>query len=209
MIRNLWFDMGGVVFRQDSEEAFLRFRAAGIDPERYMGAYGQKEFFLDLESGRIDREEFCRRMARAAGREEVELDQARHCWLGFVRDVPTERLRHLLELRREYRLCLLSNTNPFAMEFARSDRFSTDGRPITDYFDRLFCSYEMGICKPDPEFFRRVLAAEGVRAEETVFVDDSLKNVRAAEEVGIRGLHVETNAEWWGPLTELLQESEL
>ena len=54
-----------------------------------------------------------------------------------------------------------------------------------------------------------MLAAEGVRAEETVFVDDSLKNVRAAEEVGIRGLHVETNAEWWEPLTELLQESEL
>ena len=37
--------MGGVIFRQDSEEAFRRFREVGLDPEKYMGAFGQKEFF--------------------------------------------------------------------------------------------------------------------------------------------------------------------
>ena len=55
--------MGGVIFRQDSEEAFRRFREAGLDPEKYMGAFGQKEFFLDVENGKIDADTFCRKMA--------------------------------------------------------------------------------------------------------------------------------------------------
>lgn len=50
--------MGGVIFRQDSEEAFHRFRKAGLNPEIYMGAYGQKDFFLDLETGTTDSEAF-------------------------------------------------------------------------------------------------------------------------------------------------------
>lgn len=50
MIKNLLFDMGGVVFRQNSEEAYRRFREAGIDPAKYMGYYGQKDFFLDVST---------------------------------------------------------------------------------------------------------------------------------------------------------------
>ena len=65
MIKNILFDMGGVIFRQNSEEAFRRFREAGIDTGKYMGAFGQKEFFLDLETGAIDAETFCKKMAEA------------------------------------------------------------------------------------------------------------------------------------------------
>lgn len=48
MIKNIYFDMGGVIFDQNSEEAFRRFRSLGIDTDYYMGAYGQRDFFLDL-----------------------------------------------------------------------------------------------------------------------------------------------------------------
>ena len=37
MIKNILFDMGGVIFQQDTAEAFRRFRQAGIDPDIYMG----------------------------------------------------------------------------------------------------------------------------------------------------------------------------
>ena len=67
MIKNLLFDMGGVIFRQNSEEAYRRFRAMGVNTDDYMGEYGQKGFFLDVETGKIDAGEFCRRMAEAAG----------------------------------------------------------------------------------------------------------------------------------------------
>ncbi len=206
MIKNLFFDMGGVVFRQNSQEAYRRFREAGIDPAQYMGDYGQRGFFLDVETGRIDAAAFCRKMAAAAGRDSVSFAEAQHCWLGYVVDVPVGRLHRLLELRRDYRVCLLSNTNPFIMDYMRSERFSDDRRPITDYFDRLFCSYEMHAYKPDAAIFRQALSADGLSAEESVFIDDSRKNVDAAAALGFKTLHVTANADWTGALNTLLAQ---
>lgn len=205
MIKNILFDMGGVVFRQDTAEAFRRFAAAGIDPNEYMGAYGQKDFFLDLETGTITAQEFCQRMAEAAGRAEVTMGEALECWMGFVVDVPVERLRHLEALRPHYRLCLLSNTNPFVMSYMHSTAFSALGRPIDAYFDALYCSYEMGVCKPSPDIFAQAMALGGMEPGESLFVDDSLKNVQAAQAAGLHALHVETNAEWMPLLSEALR----
>lgn len=206
MIRNLLFDMGGVVFTQNTAEAFRRFREAGIDPQKYMGDHGQKDFFLDVETGIIDGEEFCRRMAQATGRDHVGWDEAARCWLGFVDGVPEDRLQELNRLRRDYRLCLLSNTNPFIMEHMRSNRFCSLGLPITHFFDALFCSYEMKAYKPHPDIFLQVLEAENVCPQECLFVDDSRKNTEAACAVGMHVLHVETNADWRSALRQCLDE---
>lgn len=199
--------MGGVIFRQDSEEAFRRFREAGLDPEKYMGAFGQKEFFLDVENGKIDADTFCRKMAEASGREHVSWEEAQHCWLGFLRDVPVERLHYLLELKKHYHVCLLSNTNPFMMSFTRSSKFSSDGKPISFYFDTLFCSYEMKAYKPDSEIFIKALDTDKMIADETLFLDDSMKNIVAAQRLGIKTLYVKTNEDWRDRLTLFLQQN--
>ncbi len=199
--------MGGVIFRQDSEEAFRRFREVGLDPEKYMGAFGQKEFFLDVENGKIDADTFCRKMAEASGREHVSWEEAQHCWLGFLKDVPVERLHYLLELKKHYHVCLLSNTNPFMMSFTRSSKFSSDGKPISFYFDTLFCSYEMKAYKPDSEIFIKALDTDKMIADETLFLDDSMKNIVAAQRLGIQTLYVKTNEDWRDRLTLVLQQN--
>ena len=199
--------MGGVIFRQDSEEAFRRFREAGLDPEKYMGAFGQKEFFLDVENGKIDADTFCRKMAEASGREHVSWEEAQHCWLGFLRDVPVERLHYLLELKKHYHVCLLSNTNPFMMSFTRSSKFSSDGKSISFYFDTLFCSYEMKAYKPDSEIFIKALDTDKMIADETLFLDDSMKNIVAAQRLGLQTLYVKTNEDWRDRLTLVLQQN--
>lgn len=205
MIKNILFDMGGVVFVQDTKEAFRRFRSIGIDTDYYMGAYGQKDFFLELEEGKIDADEFCRRMAEAVGRSSVSWNEAQYCWLGYKKDVPVERLRYLSRLREHYRLYLASNTNPFIMAYMRSNSFSADGKPITDYFDALYCSYEMKRCKPEADFFEYILRHGNMKAEECLFLDDSQKNVEAAEALGIRGFLVGPDEDWTGRLSELLR----
>ena len=205
MIKNILFDMGGVIFLQDTAEAFRRFRKAGINPDVYMGEYGQKDFFLDIETGRIDTGEFCRRMAAALGRDSVSYEEAQHCWLGFIKGVEQSRLDYLEALRGTYHLCLLTNTNPFIMAHTRSNRFCEAGKPISDYFDSLFCSYEMKRYKPNRDFFAYALQADHMQPHECVFLDDSIKNIRAAESLGIRGLHVATNEDWRTRLSKLLQ----
>ena len=56
----------------------------------------------------------------------------------------------------------------------------------------MLVSYELGVCKPDPEFFRRGLAKLGVEAEECLFIDDLEDNVEAARSLGITGIRFES-----------------
>ncbi len=206
MIRHLLFDMGGIIFQQNTEEAFRRFAEMGIDTDRYMGRYGQKEFFLDVETGAIDAATFCKKLATATGKQEITWQEAQHAWLGFVDEVPQKSLNHLEKLKKEYHLSLLSNTNPFVMDYMRSDNFSSDGRTIEDFFDTLFCSYELKLCKPHPEIYLQALQTLGAEAHECVFIDDSKANIEAAQALGIHVLHVETNADWMPSLQALLQQ---
>lgn len=53
-------------------------------------------------------------------------------------------------------------------------------------FDSLQLSFELGVAKPEPEYFLRVLDRIGATAKQTVFVDDNAANVAAAQSVGIR-----------------------
>lgn len=205
MVKTLLFDMGGIVFIQDTAEAFRRFTEIGVDAHQFIGDFGQKGIFLDLESGRISDEQFRAAVSRLVGRE-LTWQEVQNCWLGFLKSVPSDRLEHLLQLRKKYRICLASNTNPFIMAYTRSDRFSGDGHGIGHYFDRLYCSYEMGICKPDKAFFTKILESEGIRPEETLFIDDSKKNIAAAESTGIKGLWVPSNQDWLPALLSVLPE---
>lgn len=196
MIRNILFDMGGIIFTQDMREAARRFRRIGLDTDKYMGEFAQQGFLLDIEKGTIDCETFCRMLEQVTGRGHISFSEARHCWLGYVRDVPVARLHTLESLRGKYTLGLASNTNPFVMDYADSPGFSTDGKPVSAYFDFLFTSFTMGICKPSPEYFEEAMRIGGMLPEETLFFDDSLANVAGACSVGIRGIHIPQNEDW-------------
>ena len=206
MIKNILFDMGGVVFEIDKVEPYKRFGALGINPDDYVDLYTQKGFFLDLETGKIDADEFCRLLAKVGGRDAVSYDEAQYCWLSFVKNIPERNLNCFTRLRRKYHLCLTTNTNPFIMKFMRSDRFSGDRHPITDYFDSLFCSYEIKHCKPSADYFNYVLRADNMNTDECLFVDDSINNIRSAESLGIHGFLVEPGKDWTVALEKKLGE---
>ncbi len=45
--------------------------------------------------------------------------------------------------------------------------------------------------KPSPEIYKNVLESAGIEADETLFLDDNLDNIRAAAECGIHAIHVQ------------------
>ena len=57
-----------------------------------------------------------------------------------------------------------------------------------ELFDQTFYSFEVGLAKPDPEYFLTVVDALGVRPEEAVFVDDMHTNVQGARQAGLRAV---------------------
>lgn len=206
MIKDIVFDFGGVLTTIDTERALDRFRALGVkDPAQYINSYCQKGPFFEVENGDIDAETFCDRLGTICGRE-ITFEEAREAWLGFLVEIHEEWLEYLQTLRSNYRLLVLSNTNPFIQSWALTDNFTSCGKSLADYFDNLFFSYRMHCSKPGEEIYRKMLKLGGMNACETLFVDDGAKNIETAARVGIKTLKVENGTDWRHALEELLKK---
>lgn len=205
VIKNIVFDLGGVIMTLDPAEALRRFKALGLsDAERYLDSYTQSGIFGNLEEGKITAEDFRSKLSSLTGHE-LTFDECKHAWLGYRKDVPQRNLGLLKELRAKgYRLILLSNTNPFMMDWALSSEFDGKGSSLNDYFDALYLSYRLGIMKPAPDFFRQVLDNENILPEETLFVDDGPRNVEAAGKLGFITMCPDNGSDWTGELRSLL-----
>ena len=197
MIRNIIFDLGGVILTLDQPQAVRRFEALGLkDAEQRLDPYTQQGIFGDLEEGKIDAEAFRLELSKLIGRE-VSFDECCYAWQGYAKELPQRNLDALKKLRSEgYRLILLSNTNPYMMEWVDSPRFDGQGHGIRDYMDACYLSYEMKVMKPADSFFRRVLMAEQIPPSACLFVDDGPRNVAAASQIGIRTYCPENGADW-------------
>ena len=210
MIRNIIFDLGGVIFEIDKNQAIRRFQEVGFnDAVHYLDAFEQVGIFGQLEGGQIDAEEFREQLSRLAGKE-MTLDDCAHGWQGYFVRLPQRNLDKLLELRkRGYRVSLLSNTNPFMMQWVLSDAFDGHGHGISHYFDALYLSYQMRLMKPDARIFEAVLRNEQARPDETVFIDDGQRNVATAAALGMHTLQPDNGGDWHAMLEQLIANHSL
>ena len=196
-INNIAFDLGGVVIALSYENAIRRFEEIGLrDARQHLDAFHQHGIFGDLESGKATPEEFREELGRIIGRE-MTMDECYYAWHGYVESVPQRNLDMLLRLRQQgYKVCLLSNTNPFMMQWACSPAFDGGHHPLDFYFDHLYLSYECRVMKPSPEIFQMMLDGQQATPEETLFIDDSPKNCAAARALGIHTLCPQNNEDW-------------
>ena len=206
MIRNIIFDLGGVIVTISQEEALKRFRNVGLmDAEKWLDPYTQNGIFGDLEEGKISAEEFRVGLGKLVGRE-VTYEECLHCWLGYRADLPQRNLDLLKRLKRDhYRLILLSNTNPFMMDWAESEAFDGKGNPINHYFDALYMSFRVKSMKPSERFFKYVLEHEQIDPSETLFVDDGPRNIATAQELGIHTFCPKNGEDWTNEIEDYLK----
>lgn len=205
-IKKIAFDFGGVIIRQNQQQAVERFKQIGLlDAEERLGAYTQQGIFGALEEGKITAEDFRWQLSLLIGRA-VTIEDCSYAWRGYCDGLPQRNLEALQRLRREgYGLSILSNTNPFMMGWALSKDFDGNGNSLADYVDALYLSYQMKVMKPSAEIFHRVLEAESVRPEELLFVDDSSHNISAAQQLGIATFQPVNGEDWTEELFQLLR----
>ena len=197
-IKNLLFDLGGVIMDIERERCVEALTKLGVENANEMlGLYVQSGDFMRLENGSITAAEFRDSLRRQIkdGRSvsDDEIDSALNA---FLIGIPVNRLRVLRQLREKYRIYLLSNTNPimFYSEIAR--QFGKEGKSIDDYFDGQVVSFLAKSNKPDRKIFEYAIEHLAIEPGETLFLDDSQHNLDAAAELGFATVLVPVGAEF-------------
>ncbi|WP_289870697.1 HAD family phosphatase [uncultured Duncaniella sp.] len=205
MIKNLLFDLGGVIMDLDRDRCVRAFERLGMkDADDFLGVYGQKGAFLALESGKIDADEFHRQVRPMIDRPKVSDEEIDNAFNEFLVGIPVARLEALRALRKDYKIYLLSNTNPIMINSRIAEEFRKEGFEMADYFDGIFTSYEAGCCKPGKEIFDYTEREGHIKPDETLFFDDSQANVDAARSYGLNAVLVKPGDEFKNLLDEFL-----
>lgn len=190
-IKNLIFDLGGVIIDLERRMAIDALDRLGLrDASALLGEYEQKGPFLLLEKGEISSSELYDILLPHC-KKGTTCNDIRDAFEEFLRDIPVERLQMLDKLREKgYKLYVLSNTNPIMYNHWIDNAFRNDGKSINDYFDGIVTSYQERMCKPDPDLFKKVTDRYRLKPEETLMLDDSEANVKAARSIGLQAKRI-------------------
>lgn len=190
-IKNIIFDLGGVVIDLDRSQAIHALENIGIkDASSLLGEYAQKGPFLMLETGELTDSEIYD-MLLPLCKKDTRATDIRDAFEEFLLDLPVTRLQTIRDLRdKGYKVFVLSNTNPIMYNHWIDNAFRAEGKSINDYFDGIVVSYQEKTCKPDPEIFKRVTNRYNLNPAETLMLDDSEANCKAAESIGLRAIRI-------------------
>lgn len=190
-IRNIIFDLGNVIINLDfgaTEQAFKDL--VGEDYGRSRQINLENKIFERYEVGAMTEAEFIAEM-QAATNVAISGQAIINAWNAMLLDIPAARLEMLLELRKSYKVFLLSNTNTSHLNFVYD--YLAKAHQVSDfderYFDRAFYSHLMELRKPNTAIYSRLLAEAGIKAEESIFIDDLEENIQGAAAVGINTIH--------------------
>ncbi len=198
----LLFDFGGVLVDLDRQRVEAAFDRIGFNIRPYLGTYKQAGIFSQLEQGRISIHEFCngiRALSQQSG-DALQLltDEAIvAAWQSYLTEVPTERLDMLLKIKQHYSINVLSNTNTVHWQMAKNTFFRYKGLNVENFFDHIFLSCDLGVEKPDPLIFSKVVEGLQVPAHDILFFDDSEVNCQAARNCGLQALVAPAGSEWF------------
>lgn len=184
-IKNIIFDLGGVLIDLDVSQTVKAFSDLAIpEPVGLAEIESRARMYAGLETGTVTPgffREAVRELSPMLPSDEV-IDKA---WNAMLSDFPERRVKTLLELKENYRVFLLSNSNEIHFEFY-TKRFKQDyAIEMDSLFEQAYYSFRMNICKPRPEIFQKVLEQSMLLAEETLFIDDTAENLTAASALGI------------------------
>jgi glucose-1-phosphatase len=189
-IKNIIFDLGGVILNINPLLSLLELETISqISKEVLVERMAKEKIFENFDTGSLTPAQF-RSSLRQIINLETDDSEIDRIWNKMLLDFPFQRIELLQQLRKNYHVFLLSNTNfihfnHFSREFIKKYNF-----PLTDLFDRVFVSYEIGIHKPDAGIYTHVIEKAEIDASETLFIDDSLANIQAAASLGISGIHI-------------------
>ena len=196
-IRNIVFDMGGVLYRWEPDAVCRNYPAE--DARLLMDAIYAHPDWRAFDHGDHDEDEM---IERASARLPARLQgEAARLVRWYELTGPVEGMEDLAGELKEagFALYLLSNTSTAFHRFR-------ERVPALRFFSGEYISADHGLMKPDEAVFLSFLAEFGLRAKECLFIDDAEANVAGARSSGMRGIVFDGDA---GHLRQRLREAGL
>lgn len=185
-IKNIIFDLGGVVLDIDESITLHELQKKGIDGNALM----QDPRFLDIdakfERGIISAHTFRKQIKQLIGKENLSDPDFDFLWNSMLLDIPRERIHALEQIKEHYNIFLMSNTNEIHYDlYVRDLQLRFGYKQFDDLFDKSYFSFDVHLMKPDPLFFEYIIEHQGLKPQETLFIDDSKANTDVASQMGI------------------------
>ncbi len=186
MIKNIIFDLGGVILNISYELSIKSFIDLGVkDFDKLFSQASQSKLFDKFDKGEITPEQFRNEIKLMSGinLSDKQIDKA---WNSMLLDFPPERLDLLNKVKDNYRVFLLSNTNaihyPVYLKYLENEFGLSD---LSHIFEKEYLSYKIGKRKPDKEAFLHVIMDKNLVPGETFFIDDSMQHIEGARKAGL------------------------
>ncbi len=191
MTKNIIFDLGGVFMNLDFNLTQQAFVDLGVSEFAQMFTqHHANDLFEDLETGKISAEIFYQKF-REATHTTLTDEQIKTAWNALILDFPPERMAWLDQIRKKYKIYLFSNTNIIHYQcFMDIVRRENGCENFDSYFIKAYYSHELGLRKPYVESFQKILQEQSLLAAETLFIDDTYKNIEGAQKAGLQTVHL-------------------
>ena len=186
VIKNILFDLGGVLYHIDYRLSIEAFENLGIESfHEHFSQKKQSYLFDRLETGQISEKDFIKEIKAILPN--CTKEKIINAWNRLLIGLPKENIQLLQALSKKYQLFLLSNTNSIHIKQINKLLYKDYNlKSLDPLFDKIYLSHQIGMRKPNRETFEWVLKDAKILANETLFIDDSIQHINNAKKVGIQ-----------------------
>lgn len=190
-IKNIIFDLGGVVLDIDENVVYKELEKMGIDRAKLAHSKEFIDILSKFDTGIYTAPTFRKKTKALLGLEKMTDQKFDSLWNAMLLDIPRERIEAIEKVRKHYKIFLMSNSNVIHYDlYVRDLQLRFGYNEFDELFNKSYFSFAEHLEKPDPRFFELILDHEGLLPEETLFIDDTEKNIKAAKSLGIKTYHI-------------------
>ena len=183
MIKNIVFDLGNVLLDFDPESYLDELGYSDDLKSQLITEIFETEEWLQLDRGTISQKQAVEKWQQRNPDLADKIAEVMAEWEKIL-TLKKDSLEILKSTaQKNYNLYILSNFHQQAFDYISSkyDFFK--------YFDGRVISADVNLIKPEAEIYDHLLNKFNLKAEETLFIDDSKANIEAALKKGIRVIH--------------------
>ena len=189
-IHALLFDLGGVVIAIDFDRVLRYWQpCSSLDFEEMRRRWRLDAVYRRHERGEIDAAGFFAHLRQVFELEAPDEEIERGWNRVFAGEIDAT-LETIHGLRSRLPCFAFTNTTP-----THQTAWSAGYPRVVAAFERIFCSPELGMRKPEREAFTHVSREMGVEPESILFFDDTPENVEGARRAGLQAVQVRSPAD--------------